>query len=287
MCATAPTPGPTYAKLAIGSMSAKCRLGGAAISDWGIFAMTLENDDIGNGKEEADRVPRGQPSRISLKRAVLQKLPLFSTLSSLEIDRLVAYARLQRVRRGEVLFSKGDVGSTLIAVVSGAVKICVPSSEGKEIVLNVIQPGEVFGEISLLDGQPRTANALCMFDSEILTLDRREFIPFLKQNPDVMLTLLAVLCGRLRRTSEQVEDVLFLELDSRLAKMLLLRAQVDSQGTLRVRATQKELGQMIGLSRESTNKQLQIWSNRGFIQIEKGSVIILNHGALQKFSGSN
>jgi CRP/FNR family cyclic AMP-dependent transcriptional regulator len=123
-----------------------------------------------------------------------------------------------------------------------------------------------------------------MFDSEILTLDRREFIPFLKQNPDVMLTLLAVLCDRLRRTSEQVEDVLFLELEGRLAKMLIRRAQVDSTGELRVRATQKELGQMIGLSRESTNKQLQIWANRGFIQIEKGSVIIRNLSALQKIA---
>jgi CRP/FNR family cyclic AMP-dependent transcriptional regulator len=250
----------------------------------GCVAMALENENSRGGRDEGDSNGGSHPSRMSLKRDILKKLSLFSTLSFIEIDRLAVYARLQRVRRGEVLFSKGDVGSTLVAVVAGGVKICVPSPEGKEIVLNVIQPGEVFGEISLLDGQPRTANALAMFDSEILTLDRREFIPFLKQNPDVMLTLLAVLCDRLRRTSEQVEDVLFLELEGRLAKMLIRRAQVDSTGELRVRATQKELGQMIGLSRESTNKQLQIWANRGFIQIEKGSVIIRNLSALQKIA---
>jgi CRP-like cAMP-binding protein len=248
--------------------------------------MSFDDDETKNGKEEADSGPGIHPPRVSLKRNLLRKLPLFSTLSALEIDRLAVYARLQRVRRGELILAKGDVGSTLIAVVTGAVKICVPSSEGKEIVLNVIQPGEVFGEISLLDGQPRTANALAMSDGEILTLDRREFIPFLKQNPDVALTLLAVLCARLRRTSEQVEDVLFLELDGRLAKVLVRRAQPDCQGELRVRATQKELGQMIGLSRESTNKQLQIWASRGYIQIEKGSVIIRNLSALQKFAES-
>jgi CRP/FNR family transcriptional regulator, cyclic AMP receptor protein len=248
--------------------------------------MTPEDNDVRASKEEADTNAGSQRSRISLKKEVLKKLPLFSTLSPLEIDRLAAYARLQQVRRGEVLFSKGDDGSTLIAVVSGSIKICVPSTEGKEIVLNLIHASEVFGEISLLDGQPRTANAAAMADGEILTLDRREFIPFLRQNPDVMLTLLAVLCSRLRRTSEQVEDVLFLELNIRLAKMLLRTAQAD-RGKLRVRATQKELGQMIGLSRESTNKQLRNWASRGIIKIEKGGVIILNIVALQKIAESS
>jgi CRP/FNR family transcriptional regulator, cyclic AMP receptor protein len=258
-------------------MSVRCARAGA---------MTPEDDDSRSNRDDPDPSGGGQRSSASLKREVLKKLPLFSTLSLLEIDRLAAYAHLKLVRRGEVLFSKGDDGSTLIAVVSGSIKICVPSAEGKEIVLNVIHASEVFGEISLLDGQPRTANASAMSDGEILTLDRREFIPFLRQNPDVMLTLLAVLCSRLRRTSEQVEDVLFLELSIRLAKVLLRTGQVD-RGKLRVRATQKELGQMIGLSRESTNKQLRSWASGGIIKIEKGGVIILTPGALQKIAESS
>ena len=172
----------------------------------------------------------------------------------------------------------------MMAVVSGGVKIGSLSAEGKDVVLNIIQPGEVFGEIALLDGRPRTANATAIHDSEILVLERRDFIPYLKQTPEVGLTLLAVLCDRLRRTSEQVEDVLFLDVSGRLAKTILRLAMRSRQSNRHVRATQKEIGQMIGLSRESTNKQLQCWVRRDWIVIEKGGLIIKNAAALERFA---
>jgi CRP/FNR family cyclic AMP-dependent transcriptional regulator len=221
-------------------------------------------------------------SRAAQKRDILARHPMFSTLSPAEIDRLAAYARLEHFSRGTMIFSKGDPGSALMAVVSGRVKICVPSADGKEIVFNLVNAGEVFGEIALLDGRPRTAHAVAMSDSEILVLDRREFVPFLRSNPDVVLTLLAVLCARVRRTSEQVEDVLFLDLASRLAKLLLSLAERTGSNQLRV--TQKELGQMIALSRESINKQLQVWAARGLLRVEKGGLVLLDPGALSKLN---
>src|SRR5271166_4496900 len=102
--------------------------------------------------------------RAALRREILANHPLFVSLSASEIAHLAAYARLERVPRGESIFMKGDAGSALMAVVSGAVKISVPSADGKEIVFNIIYPGQVFGEIALLDGRPRTADALTMDD---------------------------------------------------------------------------------------------------------------------------
>ena len=220
----------------------------------------------------------------STKRDLLAGHPLFSSMKAEEIERLASYARIVRFARSSVIFSKGDEGSGLMAVVSGGVKISSLSQEGKDVVLNLIQPGEVFGEIALLDGRPRTANATAMQDSEILVLERRDFIPYLKQTPEVGLTLLAVLCDRLRRTSEQVEDVLFLDVSGRLAKTILRLAKHQRHGNSQVKATQKEIGQMIGLSRESTNKQLQCWVRRDWIAIEKGGLTIKNAAELERFA---
>jgi CRP-like cAMP-binding protein len=144
-------------------------------------------------------------------------------------------------------------------------------------VLNIIRPGEVFGEIALLDGRARTANAAAMSDCELIVIERREFIPFLRSEPDVTLKLMEILCSRLRKTSEQVQDMTFLNLSTRLAKTLLsLTANAgSSKPAARVAITQREISQIVGRSRESTNKQLRAWARRGWIRLERGSVTVL------------
>jgi CRP-like cAMP-binding protein len=142
----------------------------------------------------------------------------------------------------------------------------------------------VFGEIALLDGRPRTADAVAVEDCDVLVLDRREFVPLLRANPDLALKLMELLCGRLRRTSEQVEDVMFLDLEGRLAKALLRLAGEQRRGDARtalVRITQRELGQMIGMSRESTNKALRDWQRRGWVRLVKGGVAIRSPDQLE------
>ena len=215
----------------------------------------------------------GTTDRLSL----LRNHPLFCELTPPILERISAYIKRRSVPKGSTIFEKGDAGVGLIGVVSGSVKISVTSANGRDIVLNIIRPGEVFGEIALLDGRARTANATAMSDCDLITIERREFIPFLRSEPDVTLKLMEILCSRLRKTSEQVQDVTFLNLSARLAKTLLrLTANAEpSKPTAKVAITQREISQIVGRSRESTNKQLRAWVRRGWIRLERGSVTVL------------
>ncbi|MDQ4136521.1 MAG: Crp/Fnr family transcriptional regulator [Pseudomonadota bacterium] len=216
-------------------------------------------------------------AQASDKRTILANHEFFRGLPSRIIERLASHVRQSRYGADRRIFSKGDEGHGLLAVLSGVVKISVPSEDGKEIVLNLIGAGEVFGEIALLDGGARTADATALSDCEILVLDRRDVLPILMDEPIVCLKFLEVISRRLRRTTEQVEDLSFGEPSVRLAKALLRLAKV--QGTIdhprpRVAITQKELGHTIGLSRERTNWYLREWEKAGYLTLEKGGCVI-------------
>jgi CRP/FNR family cyclic AMP-dependent transcriptional regulator len=225
-------------------------------------------------------IPSGrQPAgRTRDKLSLLRNHPLFRDLPSAVIEHLGSYMKTRRVARGTAIFAKGDPGTGLMGVLAGSVKVSVASAEGKDIVLNVFREGEVFGEIALLDGRPRTADATAMSDCELIVIERRDFVPFLSGHPDVMLKFIEILCSRLRHTSEQVQDITFLNLPTRLAKTLLQLTGAGEEGSAAKRKaaiTQREISQMIGMSRESTNKQLRAWEKRGWIKLERGGVAIL------------
>lgn len=215
--------------------------------------------------------------RAADKALLLRNHPLFRELSPSILERISAYIRRRSVAKGSIIFEKGDAGVGLIGVLAGSVKISVTSADGRDVVLNIIREGEIFGEIALLDGRPRTANATAMSDCDLMVIERRDFVPFLRGQPDVMLKLMEILCARLRKTSEQVQDVTFLNLSARIAKTLLrLTANPDrSRATGKVAITQREISQIVGRSRESTNKQLRAWARQGWIRLERGSVTIL------------
>jgi CRP-like cAMP-binding protein len=162
------------------------------------------------------------------------------------------------------------------------VRISAPSELGKDAIFNLITPGEIFGEIALLDGGQRTADAVAIESCDLMVLERRDFIPLLREYPDIAMRLIEVLCHRLRRTTEQVEDVMFLGLSSRLAKALLYLHQRSPNEAPReaIRVTQREISQMIGVSRESANKQLRDWERRKWLKLERGGVVILAPRAL-------
>jgi CRP/FNR family transcriptional regulator, cyclic AMP receptor protein len=219
--------------------------------------------------------------------APLRNHPLFREFPPAVIENLGAYMTRRSVPRGATIFAKGDPGSALIALLWGSVKISVSTNGGHEALLNIINAGQAFGEIALLDGQPRTADAVAMTDCELMVIDRRDFIPVLRREPDVALKLIETLCARIRRTSEQVEDVMYLSLPTRLAKTLLeLAGGLAASATQRnVRMTQRELGNIIGMSRESTNKQLRAWEERKWVGLERGGIVLMNAGALGKLIG--
>jgi CRP/FNR family cyclic AMP-dependent transcriptional regulator len=209
------------------------------------------------------------------KLALKRSHALFRELPPTVIEQLGAYMTKRTVGRGAIIFAKGDPGTGLMGVLAGGVKISVPSTDGREIVLNIVREGELFGDMALLDGRPRSANAEAISDCELVVMERREFIPFLRSQPDIMLKLMEILCLRLRRTNEQVQDVAFLNLSIRLAKTLLrLSAETTAQGR-KMKITQREIGEIIGRSRESTNKQLRAWEKNGWISLEWGSVTLL------------
>src|SRR5258708_4370119 len=183
------------------------------------------------------------------KRAVLREHPIFRVLGPDLIERLASYAHTRTVAAGTTIFARGDAGTCLFAVCAGTVKITNRSLDGKDAVFNLINVGEIFGEIALLDGGPRTADAMAMTDCELMVIDRREFVPLVESRPDIALRLIEVLCGKLRHTSEQIEDMMVLDCPARLDKTVLRLAgnsEFSSQG--RVTITQREHGQIIGMA---------------------------------------
>ena len=218
------------------------------------------------------------------KRQIFERHPLFGKLRASEIDSLISYSRVERYTAGREIFAKGSPGQSLVAVLRGSIKISSLSNEGKEIVFNIINAGEIFGEIAVLDGEERSADATAMTDCELLVLNRRDFLHLLENRADLCMIMLRILCQRLRQTSEQVEDVMFRHLESRLAKRLLHLAQrVGLQSTsVELHVSQRELGSMAGGSRESVNKILQNWHRQGLIDLGKASVLIRDIGALRR-----
>src|SRR3954469_23425457 len=218
----------------------------------------------------------GGPKSID-KLAVLRNDPLFGQLGADALTRLASYAHTKSAKSGTTIFERGDPGNSLFAVLRGTVKISNQSSDGKDAVLNMIPAGGIFGEIALLDGQSRTADAFAVSDCELMFIERRDFVPLVRQNPDIALKLIEILCGRIRHTSEQVEDMTFLDLPGRLAKTLLwLSEQSGSSPTRKISITQREIGQIIGMSRESTNKQLREWEDKKWVRLERGGLLVLD-----------
>ena len=217
------------------------------------------------------------------KLAVLRKHPIFCDLDSEAFDQLCRYAKHAALKRGATICSKGDPGNSLVAVISGTVKISVSSAEGRSAILNLIGPGEIFGEMSVLDGQPRSADATANTNCEIFTIDRREFLPFVRSQPALAMKFIELLCTRLRWTSDQVEQIILQNLPGRLASALIRLTEKHklAPGGRTIAVTQQEISEMVGMTRESINKQLRIWASRKWVRLEHGAIVVLNAEPLQ------
>src|SRR6266699_4821306 len=224
---------------------------------------------------------RGFPGN---KLAVLRKHPYFCDLEPEAFDQLCRYAKHSSLKRGATIVSKGDPGNSLIAVISGTVKISVSSADGRSAILNLIGPGEIFGEVAVLDGLARTADATANTNCEIFVIHRREFIPFVRSQPALAMKFIELLCTRLRRTSDQVEEVILQNLPGRLASALLRLTEKHKPGDRTIAITQQEISEMVGMSRESINKQLRAWAARSWVRLEHGAIVVLNAGMLRELA---
>jgi CRP-like cAMP-binding protein len=222
------------------------------------------------------------------KLAVLRKHPIFRDLDEAAFEQLCRYAKPATLKRGATIVSKGDPGNSLIAVISGTVKISISSPDGRNAILNLIGPGEIFGEVAVLDGHARTADAIANSNCEIFVIDRREFLPFVKSQPALAMKLIELLCARLRWTSDQVEEVILRDLPGRLASALirLTERHKAPQDSRTIAVTQQEISEMVGMSRESINKQLRAWASRNWVRLEHGAIVVLDIAPLQEIAGS-
>ena len=220
------------------------------------------------------------------KLSVLRKHPIFSDLEPEAFDQLCRYARHTSLKRGSTLFSKGDPGNSLYAVISGTVKMSVSSPDGRNAILNIVGPGEIFGEMALLTGRERSADAIANSSCELFVIDRREFIPFVKSQPTLAMKFIELLCERLRQTSDQVEQIILQNLPGRLASALLRlteKHKLEPQGRT-IAITQQEISEMVGMTRESINKQLRAWAARDWVRLEHGAIVVLNAETLRELA---
>lgn len=222
---------------------------------------------------------------------LLDKCQLFNGIDPKALNDLAAHAYRQRFAAGEQIFQTGSPGQSLMAVCSGTVRITFPSSKGKEIILSDLTNGEVFGEMSLLDGHERSADAVALTNCELMILERRDMLPVLESNPQVCLKLLNVLCGRLRRANELMADIAFYDLPMRLAKTIVRLAAGTSHASgvgmkTKLSCSQLELANMIGASRENVNRCLNDWQRRGIVNLEDGWIYLVSPDALEKLAAA-
>jgi CRP/FNR family transcriptional regulator/CRP/FNR family cyclic AMP-dependent transcriptional regulator len=208
-----------------------------------------------------------------------KQVSLFAGLSDEEVHELITLARRRVFRSGEVIFHRDDPGQMLYIIKEGKVKICLNSPDGQEISLVVFGKGECFGELALLDGLPRSADAIAMERVECYTLQRSDFHNAIIKQPSIAIQVLAVLSKRLRNTDQQVEDLIFLDVYGRVAKTLLGLAdahgvKVDDGTRIEVRLTQQELASMVGASRESVNKVLGYFTDKKYLSTDRHKITI-------------
>lgn len=209
----------------------------------------------------------------------LKQVPLFASLPDEDVRTLMSVAKRRTFRSGEVIFHRDDPGQVLYVIKEGKVKICLISPDGQEISLVVFGKGECFGEIALLDGLPRSADAIALEKVECYTLQRSDFHNSIMKNPKIAIQVLEVLSKRLRSTDQQVEDLIFLDVYGRVAKKLLELSEmhgtkVNGGTRIEVRLTQQELASMVGASRESVNKVVGYFTDKKFISSDKHRITL-------------
>ena len=218
---------------------------------------------------------------------VLRQAPLFSGVDDDAAAALGASMASSRLKRGRVLFNEGDTGDQLYVVIEGKIKLGRTSPDGRENLLAILGPGQMFGELSLFDPGPRSATATAVTDVELKALSHDALGPVLVDYPDVARALLHQLANRLRRTNEIVGDLVFSDVPGRVAKALLDLAsrfgrRADDGIHVNHDLTQEELAQLVGASRETVNKALADFASRGWLRLEPRSVVILDLERLQK-----
>ena len=217
-------------------------------------------------------------------RTVLERNLLFRGLSSATLDQIARLGVRRTIERDAVIFAQSDPGDALYGVMTGRVRISASTAAGKEMFLNIMEPGDIFGEIALLDGRPRSAAATAMSTSELFVVTREQFLGLLAREPQLVDHLLQLLCGRLRWVSGFAEESALLSVPARLARRLLSLGKLHGHETragIELKVSQEEVARFLGLSRQIVNQYLQYWKAQRWVDLGRGRIMILDARALE------
>lgn len=232
---------------------------------------------------EAPDVTR-QPARSVEHAQIFRGAPLLANVDEQAVLALAAMSEPREYAAGQVIFAEGDPGDALHTIVRGSVRIVVVSQTGREATLATLIRGDSLGELALLDGEPRSATAVAMEPTTTLRVARVDFRRWLLERPEIGVAMLETLGQRLRRTNDAVTDLSFLELPQRIAKRVLVLAEMagGANDGREVRVTQAALASMVGSSREAVNKHLKHFEAAGWVGLRRGVVIVLDAAALEQ-----
>lgn len=211
---------------------------------------------------------------------VLAHSPIFAPLGPRERLELAARMHTRHFQRHEVIFHRDDPAGHVFLIASGTVKVSVPEEGGQEVVISLHRGGDVFGEISLFDEGPRSATVTAMTETMAFALANRDFMDVLRGNPDAMRQLLALLATRIRRSTGHIEDLVFLDLPGRVAKLLLDQGELFDSNV--VGLTQEDLAAFVGATRVAVNRVLVDLERRGGVKLGRGQIEIVDPGVLKK-----
>jgi CRP/FNR family transcriptional regulator, cyclic AMP receptor protein len=231
--------------------------------------------------------PNSQTERLL---SFLKSHTFFGGLPDAALAGLIRKGHVKKFSKGGIIFRRGDPGDTLMVMVSGRIKIANVNADAKEVVLNFLEPGDINGEIAVLDGNARSANAIALEDAEVLVIQRRDLMPVLTAHPQAMFEIMQILCQRLRALSAIVEDGM-LAMQGRVAKGLLRLAQQHGRTSrdgirLQLTLSQTDLGKYLGLSRANVSRQLRHLRNANVIRIDGAQVVITDEKGLAQIAES-
>jgi CRP/FNR family transcriptional regulator, cyclic AMP receptor protein len=228
----------------------------------------------------------GIAKTVQEKRRLLRSHFLLRNLSQSDLERIAAAATCARFGRHEKIFRRGESETNLMIMVSGRVKLSATSTDGQELLANIVERGHVFGEIAVIDGKPRSYDATALEASELLIVKRKDLIPFLEERPDICLRFMETLCERLRRSEALIQDAVFLNAGPRLARQLLRLAETYGRKDgdaicIDLAVSQSDLASLVGMTRESINKQLCNWRRAGVIWFKGKNYKVLKFDTLR------
>ena len=215
---------------------------------------------------------------------LLSKSLLFGALDDDARRELAGHAHRRGFDTGEPIFHVGAPGQSMVVILNGTVRVSLPGPRGKGVILADLPAGELLGEVALLDGKERSADATALTKCELVVLERRDVVAFLEKRPDVCLKLLELMCARLRKSDQRMSDIAFLELSVRLAKVLLDRTG-RAGAKAKLSLSQAELASMIHATRENVNRCLRNWQRQGIVDLDERWIVILQREALGAIAG--